>query len=130
MKKINIKKDNIITHQGTFKTIEEANEWIAQQVAQKSWGKPERWVSAEEEDVSKALEQRVIHLSTTTHIEYKMAAEYEVEIIDTKAEVEGEKIIKAAKEAKKNELVALKGKSLSNEDVKKAVELFIEIWPI
>lgn len=129
MKKINIKKDNKIVQHAIFKDDETMNTWLALLNKDHAWGKPERWVKADEEDVSLALEQRVIQAEFETYTEYKLASQFEIEVIDITSEVEAEKTAKAAKEAKKTELAALKGKSLTTDEIKTAVELLIEIWP-
>ena len=130
MKKVNIKIDGKVVQHAIFKDDETMNTWLALLNKDHAWGKPERWVNAEEEDVSKAIEQRTVPTDLGDYTEYKLASEYEVEIVDGTSEVEAEKAIKAAKEAKRAELVALKGKSLTAAEVKKAVELLIEIWPL
>jgi len=42
MIKVTILKENVMTNQGTFKTQEEAEAWIAEGVANNWWGLPER----------------------------------------------------------------------------------------
>ncbi len=41
MIKVTISKQNVITNQGTFKTQEEANSWVAFHESQESFGKPQ-----------------------------------------------------------------------------------------
>ncbi len=45
MKKVTIKKQGAITNQASFLTQELADGWLANEIANKSFGKPERWVS-------------------------------------------------------------------------------------
>lgn len=131
MKKVNIKKDNKTVQHAIFKDDETMNTWLELLNKDHAWGKPDRWVrDISDEDVSKIIGQLTEDDNGKEYQVYHFAAEYEVEIIDITSEVEAEKVIKAAKEAKKAELVALKGKSLSAAEVKQAVELFIEIWPL
>lgn len=135
MKKLNVKKDGVIVNQGIFKSDQEIDVWLENEKRNNCFGKPDRWVredhlSMQSEDVSKAIGQLTEDDNGKEFQVYRFAAEYEVEIIDITAEVDAEKTIKAAKESKKAELVALKGRSLTAAEVKQAVELFIEIWPI
>lgn len=83
MIKINIKKsDGSIGWSAVWNTQEKADAWIAQEVANNSWGKPERWVREEDEDISEALETREVENLQGPIIEYKLAAEYTIEQID------------------------------------------------
>ncbi|HZX13697.1 MAG TPA: hypothetical protein VFF49_04780 [Thermodesulfobacteriota bacterium] len=88
MKKIEVKKNGVVTHAGTFETQELVDAWVAKEIDNNSWGKPERWVRAEAEDISNALEQRVIQTEFETYTEYKLASEYTIEITDVTAEFE------------------------------------------
>lgn len=135
MKKVNIIKDGKIVQHAIFPDDESMNTWIALLSKDHAWGKPDRWVredfiSSGNEDVSKAIGQLTEDDMGKEYQVYHFSSEYEVEIIDITSEVEAEKAIKAAKEAKKADLAALKGKSLSTSEIKQAVELFIELWPI
>ena len=55
------------------------------------WGKPERWVTADEEDVTGALETRVVEVEGVQVTEYKMPAQYTIQIEDMTAEIEAQK---------------------------------------
>lgn len=92
MKKVLIKKQDITTNQASFATTELANAWIAQEVANKSFGKPERWVSedrlqVEGENIDNSIEMMIEPTSFGDIKLYKFAAEYTVEIVDISAEV-------------------------------------------
>lgn len=92
MKKVLIKKQDITTNQASFATTELANAWIAQEVANKSFGKPERWVAEERiqlesENIDNSIEMMIEPTSFGDIKLYKFAAEYTVEIVDISAEV-------------------------------------------
>lgn len=90
----------------SFSTQEEADTWIATCVANSSWGKPERWVKENEEDISGATSTREIELvpaipeildengnvlnpaiPAATETEYFLLAEYTVQQLDVTAEL-------------------------------------------
>jgi hypothetical protein len=106
MKKITIKNLNgVITH-GPVE-MEDPSAWIAECVANNAWGKPERWVTLDQEDVTDAIETREIEvipevpavneengaeitpaIPAVTRTEYKLAATYTIQQIDITAETE------------------------------------------
>jgi len=91
MKKVLIKKQGVTTNQASFATAELANAWIAQEVTNKSFGKPERWVSEdriqiEGENIDNSLEMMIEPTSFGDIKLYKFAAEYTVEVVDITAE--------------------------------------------
>lgn len=112
MLKIVIKNtQNEVTNAATFETEELANAWLSQEIANCSFGKPERWVTEDKEDVSNALESREVILreaealiidpdtnkvilssDPVVIIEYRLAATYTVEIVDVTAQVEQERV--------------------------------------
>ena len=115
MKQVNIKKQNIITNSVIFESQEECDSWLAQEESNGSFGKPERWVTDDQEDITNALETRVVvtreyqaevldesnaviipEIPEVSHLEYKMATEYSVEIIDVTAQLEQEQINREA----------------------------------
>jgi hypothetical protein len=92
MKKVVIKKQNVITNQANFATQELADTWLAQEIANKSFGKPERWVSedriiAEGENINNAIETAVESVFGVDVNKYKFASEYVVEISDITSEI-------------------------------------------
>lgn|SRR3972149_1147413 len=88
MKKVNVLKENKIVQTAYFKDDESLNNWVDLLEKKFAWGKPERWVKASDEDISNALEQRVIQTEFETYTEYKLASEYTIEITDVTAEFE------------------------------------------
>jgi hypothetical protein len=69
------------------RTIEGAEVWIAEQKSVNAWGKPERWVTALDEDISGAVETRVVTDIIGTRTEYRMPVQYTVETADISAQV-------------------------------------------
>ena len=104
MIKLTVKnKEDVITFAPIFETQELADVWLATMLAAKVFGKPERWVREGEENTSNALETlEVEDLAATetepaiTHIEYRLPAEYTIEIIDVTSQVEQEEINRQA----------------------------------
>lgn len=115
MKQINIKKQDIITNSVILQSQEECNSWLTKEESNGSFGKPERWVTDDQENITNALETRVVvtreyqaevldensaviipESPEVSHLEYKMAAEYSVEIIDVTAQLQQEQINKEA----------------------------------
>lgn len=92
MKKVSIKNlQGQETHSAKFETIEQANAWIEEQKALRSWGKPERWVAesqieAEGENIDNSLEMMIEPTEFGEIKLYKFAAEYTVEVVDITAE--------------------------------------------
>lgn len=112
MLKIIIKKQGIITNQAIHETEELSNAWLSKEIANCSFGKPERWVQESQEDVSNALESREVILreaeaaiidpetnevisearDAVVITEYRLAAEYTVETADVTAQVEQDRV--------------------------------------
>ena len=95
MKKVSIKKQGIETHGAQ---MEDPTAWIAQEVANNSWGKPDRWLPdspmspLSDEEKAKATETRVVNDGLGNGwTEYFFPAEYTIEITDITAEIEQEK---------------------------------------
>ena len=88
MKKVNILKESKIVQTAFFEDDKMMNEWLQMLETHYAWGKPERWVKESDEDISNALEQRVIQTEFETYTEYKLASEYTIEITDVTAEFE------------------------------------------
>lgn len=89
MKRIKAIKNGVVSNQAEFKSVDEANAWLAKMIATNSFGKPERWLVVhkgfddieyvEGEDISQAIETRVGVGSLGEEIvEKKFAAEYQV----------------------------------------------------
>jgi hypothetical protein len=96
MFKVKITKQGIETHGARFPTQEGADAWIASNVANNSWGLPERWLTQVEADLAGVVisnqESRVRGQDDMGQdiLEYKIPAEYTVEISDATAEYQAE----------------------------------------
>ena len=76
-------KDSIVLSPAYFQNETLADEWIALNGNNGCWGKPERWVSEGDEDISEALESRDIEVGPDHYTtEYKLAAEFSVAKLD------------------------------------------------
>lgn len=92
MIKVNIKRvsDNTIAWSATFQTEDEALNWVSSETANKSWGRPERWVRADLQDMLPNNENKedsdqvrsVQLLDDTTVNEYHFKADYVVYFVD------------------------------------------------
>jgi hypothetical protein len=97
MKKVTIKNlQGQITHGAEFQTLEQANAWIDAQKALNSWGKPERLVMENtqelmSEDISLATEITDIVTELGTMKQYKFPATFTVEIEDITGQIAQEK---------------------------------------
>jgi hypothetical protein len=92
MFKITITKQGIQTHGAKFPTQAEADVWIADNVANNSWGFPERWVKQSDLTLlglspanSVAVEERTTELGSALY--FKFPSDYTVEVSDATAEV-------------------------------------------
>ena len=111
MIEIKIFKNNIQTNGAKFETQELADAWLNQEIAKNSFGKNERWVTQDQEDISNALESRIIEffpaqpaildensniiqeaIPAVTKTEYRLAADYIIEQVDISTQVEQERI--------------------------------------
>lgn len=88
-----LNKNNVITNQGDFKTLQEANNWISANQNTGAWGKPVRELSAKEcadqgEDIELAISSREVVQAGITITLYTFEADFEIEIINVEAEYE------------------------------------------
>ena len=114
-KKVIVKKDNEVVQFALFQDDQVMNDFIEMLAVTHPWGKPERWVTDNQEDITNALETRVVvtrehqaevldesnaviipEIPEVSHLEYKMASEYSVEVIDVTAQLEQEQINREA----------------------------------
>ena len=113
-------KGNISCGDGCkFKTQLEADEWIADNIANDSWGKKERWEKYT--DQTNCLE--IVDVEFFGEVEYqncKLPVEYTIAITDITAEVEAEETKKAADKLRIDEL---KVKNKNNMKLDELVEL-------
>lgn len=97
MKKVTIKNtQGQITHGAEFGTLEQAEAWIAAQIALNSWGKSERLImeNTQEltlEDINEAIEITDIVSPLGTLKQYKFPATFTVEIVDVTDQMAQEK---------------------------------------
>ena len=94
MIQISIKKQEQITNQGLFQSLEEANSWLAHHESIKSFGQPKQTVQQQVElspevlgEDGSVLQEAVIEMQ-----EIELAGDYEVIIEDISAKVEQEKV--------------------------------------
>ena len=91
---VSIKKQDQITNQGLFPSMEEAQAWLAHHESMKSFGQPKQIVQQQIE-LSPAViaeDGSVLQEAVTEMQEVELAGEYEVEITDISAQLEQEKI--------------------------------------
>lgn len=97
MIKVDIKRqsDNVIAWGGQFADQSSADAWIAGEVANNSWGLPERWEALQDNDpkISSALDSREVieHEADdsgpeASHMEYQLPAEYIIVSSDVSAQ--------------------------------------------
>jgi len=87
--------------QGEFDDDVKADAWRDQQIRKNSWGKPERWVRVNDEDVSGAIETRTIEVLGESVVEYKMPAQYE--IVEINLSVDQEYLLQQCHEKRRRE---------------------------
>ncbi len=113
MKRIKVFRKGVLTNQveevasGYGLKAGEADLWLADCLAKNKFGKPERWVTAltPDEDITLALETRQVEVSPAILddqgvevepakfvTEYKLAAEYTIEIEDVTSERERRRV--------------------------------------
>lgn len=93
MIKVKVKNlSGVETYGAECNTQEEADSWINKCIDNNSFGKPERWVRENEEDIANSLETRESTTIDGTITEYKLASEYTIEQTDITAQVEQERI--------------------------------------
>ena len=106
-------------YKAKFKTQLEADAWIADNIANDSWGKKERWEKYT--DQTNCLE--IVDVMLGDVVEYqncKLPVEWTIEISDITAEVEAEKAKKEADDARIDEI---KVKDKNNMKLDELVEL-------
>lgn len=88
-----VKITNYVKNEKFGADFEDPTAWIAQEVANNSWGLPDRWLQdsplnpLSDEEKAKATDTRVVEDVT----EYFFPAEYTIEIEDITAQLEQEK---------------------------------------
>lgn len=94
MIQVSIKKQDQITNQASFSTMEEAQAWLAKHESMKSFGQPKQIVQQQIElepavigEDGSVLQEAVIEMQ-----EVELAGEYEVEVLDISTQIEQEKI--------------------------------------
>jgi hypothetical protein len=89
MIKVSIKKQEQITNQGLFPSMEEAQAWLAHHESMKSFGQPKQIVQQQIELSPAVLDEEGNELSpaVTEMQEVELAGEYEVEIVDISAQL-------------------------------------------
>lgn len=125
MKLVKVIKNGQVVQPAKFDNDDTMNAWIQMLADTAAWGKGERWLvdsvqtPLSEEDKAKAIETRIVEVypripeyideqgnvipevHAVTVTEYRIPAEYSIDIKDITAEIETEKQAKQAKEAKK-----------------------------
>lgn len=94
MIQVSIKKQEQITNQGLFPSMEEAQAWLAKHESMKSFGQPKQIVQQQIE-LSPAViaeDGSVLQEAVTEMQEVELAGEYEVEIIDISGKLAQEAI--------------------------------------
>lgn len=103
---LTVKKDNEIVFRKKFDN-QDGVECFLKTASIPEWGLPERWLQdtpmspLTEEQKAAALETRTVEVMGEMVTEYKMAAEYTVDIEDITAQVQTEKAAKEAREKRK-----------------------------
>jgi hypothetical protein len=100
------KKDSRVGWQATFANQDLADAWIAKVGAEAQLGKPERWVTEQQEDVAEAIDTREVDIEANeergtparTETQYLMPAEFNVEQEDIAAKLAQEQAAAAARE--------------------------------
>lgn len=92
MIKVDIKKQNVITNSATFASQEEADLWLAREVANKSFGESERLINKIDENGNFVVDENGIA------IQELLPAEFTFEIIDISEQVALEKAKSEAKQ--------------------------------
>lgn len=118
MIQVSIKKQDIVTNQASFPTMEEAQSWLAKHEGMKTFGQPKQIIQQQIELEPAVIEKQmilvkeaqldeegmeiapaeyeeqdvVIEEAVTEMQEVEIAGEYEVEVIDISAQLEQEKI--------------------------------------
>lgn len=88
MIKVEIIKNNIVTNQATFQNQQLVASWLAQEIANNSFGKPDRWLSFMGEPDQGYTDTRQVEDKT----EYFYPCEYQIQQTDITAEHNQEQI--------------------------------------
>jgi len=105
-----------------FKTQLEAEAWIADNIANDSWGKPERWEKYT--DQTNCLE--IVDVEFFGEVEYqncKLPVEYTIVITDITAEVEAEEAQKAADKLRIDELKVKDKNTMKHDELVELLKL-------
>lgn len=95
MIKVDVMRYDGKSFSSAFNTEEDADAWIASQVATNSWGKPERWVMEgdESEDYSRAIDTREEEYFGETRMLYKLPVDYEITKTDISLQIAAQKAL-------------------------------------
>lgn len=136
MIKISISRNNQVTNQANFQTQAEADAWLAQEVANKSFGKPAGFYPisqlSPEELAQETSRKEVDELGNPLmEVMVEIPAQYSVATEDITAQVEAEKAKEAQKKAdRSNRVVNLKSidwsKNLSNVQMQAILKALVE----
>lgn len=94
MIQVSIKKQDQITNQASFPSMEEAQTWLAHHESMKSFGQPKQ-ILQQQIEISPAViaeDGSVLQEAVTEMQEVELAGEYEVEVLDISAQLAQEKI--------------------------------------
>jgi hypothetical protein len=80
-----------------FQSQELADVWISEQIAKKSWGLPDRWLSFTGEPKVGYTDTRQIESDGDVRVEYFYPCEYEIEVIDITQSYQAQKESEEAK---------------------------------
>lgn len=109
MKRLSIKKNGQEVQFANFDNDQAIEDFKQVLASGESWGLPERWLQdtplapLTEEQKAQAIETRTVEVMGEMVTEYKMAAEYSVDIEDITAQVQTEKAAKEAREKRKKD---------------------------
>ena len=120
--KIEISNINGKEFKAKFKTQLEADEWIADNIANDSWGKKERWEKYT--DQTNCLE--IVDVEFFGEVKYqncKLPVEYTIEITDITAEVEAEEAKKAADKLRVDELKVKDKNTMKHDELVELLKL-------
>lgn len=100
MKRIKVIRisDGKETHRGEGQAAD-VDAWRDYCLSINKFGKPERWVTSEMEDISAAIETRQVDVDGQVVIEYKLAAQFSIVEEDITAEVAAQKAKADARKA-------------------------------
>lgn len=107
MKRVLIKKNNVVTHSMDFQTQEQAQVWLNQMPLKNSWGNKQRWIidtDATQEEVAAAIDTAEIPNPSpgsgpASFTMLLLPATFEHEIVDITSELEEKELEKESIEA-------------------------------